>query len=101
MCGWEDDPDSWEHPSEKSGPNWRSLYKHQKKIIRHGFPYYWKKFREEEGKPSDYETNKDWEPFEADYEHLREVKKEYRQFVWMFGSYAYKEYEESKKKKKE
>lgn len=100
LCGWEDDDSNWEEPRFKGGANGsENLYKHQKRIIRQGFPYYWKKFRNEEGYADEYEIDKHWEPFQEDYLDIR-THQPLSSFpwIWMYASLFAKEDEEQKKK---
>lgn len=102
LCGWEDDSTHWRHPRFKGGPNGsENLFKRQKRIIRQGFPYYWEKYRKEEGLNEEYEIDKHWEPFQEDYVYFRYKNKKMRYpFVWMIYSLGYKEYKANLLKKK-
>ena len=95
LCGWEDDPLNWDNPRNSGGPNGKdNLYKQQKAIIRHGFPYTWKEFRDEEGYGDDFEIDKHWEPFQENYHDIRNNQPKSRHpWLWMLGSFGYKEYE--------
>lgn len=102
LCGWQDEDLNWEDPRFTGGPNGKiNLYKHQKNIIRQGFPYSWKEFRDEQGYSHDYEIDKHWEPFLEDYVDFRfKDEKPKIPFFWMVQSLAYKEYEEEEKEKR-